>query len=117
MSGSQSYNLCKLTSLVTAKASVARLRKEKLDFNARAALWELKIMSKVFPEKSMIRQQFRGDRSSAGYNAWFRNCQSFAMDMAYDLCGQGFLKKWRLNFYFSAMPNAVALIGLQRVRR
>ena len=74
-------------------------------------------MSKVFPKESTIRQQFRGDRSSTGYNAWFRNCHSFAMDMAYDLCGQDFFKKWKLNFYFNAMPNAVALIGLQQVPR
>ena len=62
-------------------------------------------------------QQFRENRSSAGYNAWFRNCHSFAIDMAYDLCGQGFLNKWKLNFYFEAMPGAESLIGLRRVPR
>ena len=65
----------------------------------------------------MISHQFYDERSSDGYNAWFKNCHSFAIDMAYDLCGRGFLKKWKLNFYFQAMPGAETLIGLQWVSR
>ena len=100
---------------MTAQASVTRLRKSKLDLNARGALMQLKLLSKAFSKTSMMGQQFHKDRSSASYNAWFKNCHFFAMDMAYGLCAQSWLKKWKLNFYFDAMPSAVALIGL-RVR-
>ncbi|KAL8816253.1 MAG: hypothetical protein Q9191_008362 [Dirinaria sp. TL-2023a] len=98
-----------------AQYIVTRLRKSKLDITARAAHVQLKVLSKAFSKKSMMGQQFHEDRSSASYNAWFKNCHSFAIDMAYELCGQDFRKKWKLNFYFNLMPSAVALIGLQQV--
>lgn len=99
-----------------AQYCVTRLRKSKPNITARAALAQLKLLSKVFPTQSMMGQQFHKDRSSTSYNAWFRNCHSFAIDMVFKLCGQGFLQKAKLNLYFNAMPNAVALIGLQEIR-
>ena len=61
-------------------------------------------------------EQFSKDRSSADYNAWFKNCHQFAINMAHVLCGQSFLGKWKLNFYFQLMPSAIDLLGLQQYR-
>ena len=64
----------------------------------------------------MMGEQFCEGRLSDDYNAWFRNCHQFAMDMAYALCGNTFTGKWKLKFYFDLMPSAVSLLLFQQVR-